>query len=293
MGNNKSKNDDLPDIDKIKEQIKNEILFEIKKDILDLKKDIEKIKVNSPSMKVNSKSVSPELLTVKSRLNSTESKRSKDIDKELNKDKEKLNREIKVLFLGPLNSGKTTLFKQLQIIYTEGLNYVEYKDLIKNVSETEENSYFTNNKDRIENIDYIPTNEDILNISSNNTETRDVTIEDLKFINIGKTDKKKILNLFYDVNFIIFVASLTDDVNDILNNYKNTVETFPSIPICVFLNKFDLLNIEVKDLYINDIKNKFLNIYKYSDIRITNALMTKDIKITFDFIIPYIKSFYN
>lgn len=60
-------------------------------------------------------------------------KRSKEIDKELGKAKRELNKEVKMLLLGTGASGKSTIAKQMQIIYLNGFGdkeKEEYKALI-------------------------------------------------------------------------------------------------------------------------------------------------------------------
>jgi len=49
-----------------------------------------------------------------------EAKKSSDIDKKIRDDRKKLHEEIKILLLGPGESGKSTIFKQMKIIQDHG-----------------------------------------------------------------------------------------------------------------------------------------------------------------------------
>lgn len=62
-----------------------------------------------------------------------ERQKSKDIDKDLTKEKRALDKEIKLLILGAGESGKSTFLKQIKMIYGNGFtaaDIINYKDLI-------------------------------------------------------------------------------------------------------------------------------------------------------------------
>ncbi|XP_054908706.1 guanine nucleotide-binding protein subunit alpha-11-like [Poeciliopsis prolifica] len=56
---------------------------------------------------------------------------SREIEKQIRKDKEKLKKEVKLLLLGTGESGKSTFVKQMRIIHGKGYNESEKKDFIK------------------------------------------------------------------------------------------------------------------------------------------------------------------
>lgn len=58
---------------------------------------------------------------------STENKRSKEIDAEIEGDKERIQNEIKLLLLGAGESGKTTFQKQIKMLYLKGFTEEEQK----------------------------------------------------------------------------------------------------------------------------------------------------------------------
>jgi len=53
-------------------------------------------------------------------LSSPEAKKNTEIDRQLNEDRKKIKSEIKILLLGPGESGKSTVFKQMKIIQDHG-----------------------------------------------------------------------------------------------------------------------------------------------------------------------------
>jgi len=63
-----------------------------------------------------------------------ESKKNAEIEKKLNEDRKKIKSEIKILLLGPGESGKSTIFKQMKIIQDNGgytkEELLEYKYII-------------------------------------------------------------------------------------------------------------------------------------------------------------------
>jgi energy-coupling factor transporter ATP-binding protein EcfA2 len=62
-----------------------------------------------------------------------EKERSRQIDAQLRKDKKELRKEMKLLLLGAGESGKSTVAKQMKIIYLEGFTESErrpYKEII-------------------------------------------------------------------------------------------------------------------------------------------------------------------
>jgi len=63
-----------------------------------------------------------------------ESKRNYEIERQLNSDRKKIKSEVKILLLGPGESGKSTIFKQMKIIQDNGgytqEELLEYKYII-------------------------------------------------------------------------------------------------------------------------------------------------------------------
>ncbi|KAL9098294.1 MAG: hypothetical protein Q9163_006023 [Psora crenata] len=64
-----------------------------------------------------------------SRSTSEESRRNMEIDKMIRKDKKIQARQVKILLLGAGESGKSTILKQMRIIYSEGFRMEERKEV--------------------------------------------------------------------------------------------------------------------------------------------------------------------
>ncbi|KAF4454595.1 G alpha chain [Fusarium albosuccineum] len=61
--------------------------------------------------------------------------RSRDIDRQLRQDEKRLSKEVKLLLLGAGESGKSTVLKQMKLIYSQGFSKnekLEWKPVIFN-----------------------------------------------------------------------------------------------------------------------------------------------------------------
>ena len=63
------------------------------------------------------------------RSTSEERKRNMEIEKMIRKDKKTQARQVKILLLGAGESGKSTILKQMRIIYSEGFRMDERKEV--------------------------------------------------------------------------------------------------------------------------------------------------------------------
>ncbi|XP_052840466.1 G protein alpha q subunit-like isoform X2 [Drosophila gunungcola] len=272
-----------------------------------------------------------------------EQKRINDeIERQLRTDKRNSNRELKLLVLGPGESGKSTFIKQMRIIHAKGFSPKETRGYIKLVYQnifmamqsmikamdkldisyghedhielaylvmsipyekvetfedpyvtaikrlwgdagiqkcydrrseyqlTDSTEYFLNDIARIENVFYLPTEQDILRV-------RVATVEILEYqFNLDglmirmydvagqRSQRNKWIHCFSDVTSIIFLAALSEfdqmlAEDDSVNRMKESKALFDTIvkykwflktPVILFLNKKDLFEqkIMTKDL---------------------------------------------
>ncbi|XP_017123519.1 G protein alpha q subunit-like [Drosophila elegans] len=265
-----------------------------------------------------------------------------EIERQLRMDKRNSRRELKLLILGPGESGKSTFIKQMRIIHAKGFSPNEVRGYIKLVYQnifmamqsmikamdkldisyahedhikladlvmsipyekvetfedpyvsaikrlwgdagiqkcydrrseyqlTDSTEYFLNDIARIENVSYLPTEQDILRV-------RVATVEILEYqFNLDglmirmydvagqRSQRNKWIHCFSDVTSIIFLAALSEfdqmlAEDDSVNRMKESKALFDTIvkykwflktPVILFLNKKDLFEqkIMTKDL---------------------------------------------
>jgi GTPase SAR1 family protein len=261
------------------------------------------------------------------------------IDRELKVDKYKRKTEIKILLLGGSESGKSTVLKQLRIIYQknfkpqERIQYrvviymniaqtakslielaehmkipikndtavniiktfnasidkdtplpekyfkalIEIRDYLKDKSNfftsseykvmmDDSSRYFMKNIDRLSCTDYIPTDQDILRCRVRTTGITQTIfkVNELLYrvVDVGgqRTERKKWIHCFDDVNAIIFLVALSgyDETlweDNKMNQMYEALLLFDSIcnskwfintPIILFLNKIDIFKKKIK-----------------------------------------------
>ncbi|KAL7750953.1 guanine nucleotide-binding protein subunit alpha [Sorochytrium milnesiophthora] len=273
-------------------------------------------------------------------------KTSASIDRGLVKDLEKSKQEVKLLLLGAGGSGKSTIFKQMQLIYGSGFSDADrtalrhgiYQNVIDglqkvlssaaiiantqpsdqpldiaeedqqalnavaaqssngrlealpnsftqtalNISRStvaqkvmaranefqivESTSYFMEHLQRIVNPNYLPTDQDILQMRIRTTAIMEkrYCIDGLQYaiIDVGgqRSERRKWLHCFESVTSIIFVIAVSEydqvlEEDDTVNRLKESILLFGSIcnsswfakiPLILFLNKTDLFAVKLR-----------------------------------------------
>ncbi|XP_073699766.1 guanine nucleotide-binding protein G(q) subunit alpha-like [Garra rufa] len=169
---------------------------------------------------------------------------------------------------------------QLQRCYVEAIRHLWadkgimecYKH--KREYQLDSTKYFIDNLDRIAAEDYIPTQQDILRVRKPTTGIieHSISIQKiiLRIVDVGghKSERRKWIHCFEDVTSVIFVASLSeyDQVlleNNMENRMKESLELFNTIihapwfansSIILFLNKMDIL---AEKIQFSDLKTYF------------------------------------
>ncbi|KAI8071224.1 guanine nucleotide binding protein, alpha subunit [Gongronella butleri] len=273
-----------------------------------------------------------------SRNSSTEGKRSREIDKEIDKERKQQTRHCKILLLGSGESGKSTILKQMKIINQNGfsqdelgswrtvifrnlydsaqaivnaMQQFEYQytsqdikdcatkllqDMDPNMAQLDpaiahclnkfwadanvqrcleerqsqfyimdNATYFFDNLDRIEQQDYVPTEQDVLRARLKSTGITEITFQldrlTIHMFDVGgqRSERKKWIHCFESVMSIIFCVALSEYDQVLLedgteNRMVESVRLFESIvnsrwflhtSIMLFLNKVDLFKIKV------------------------------------------------
>eukprot|EP00019_Armaparvus_languidus_P007573 CAMPEP_0168603842 /NCGR_PEP_ID=MMETSP0420-20121227/14955_1 /TAXON_ID=498008 /ORGANISM="Pessonella sp." /LENGTH=224 /DNA_ID=CAMNT_0008642871 /DNA_START=344 /DNA_END=1018 /DNA_ORIENTATION=- len=125
---------------------------------------------------------------------------------------------------------------------------------------TDSTKYYMDAVDRIAADDYLPSDEDILRVRAKTTGITEITfnIDDAKFrlVDVGgqRSERKKWIHCFAEVNAILFVVALSE--YDLMLHEDQTVrrpdesmqlfdemcnsEVFKTVPLVLFLNKTDL-----------------------------------------------------
>ncbi|OQE70063.1 hypothetical protein PENNAL_c0125G02515 [Penicillium nalgiovense] len=157
------------------------------------------------------------LKAAKQREKDEASRRDSDIGRQLKLEKEKAKKTFKILLLGAGESGKSTIIKQMGIDYSSALSEDEPKTRI---------------------------NESTFEIGSTKVQILDVDIQE--------PSRKKWLNCFEDVGYMIFVAALSSydqhtakghnamHEEMMLFDFLANGEQFKHKPVIVFLNKLDV-----------------------------------------------------
>ncbi|CAP80010.1 Guanine nucleotide-binding protein alpha-2 subunit [Penicillium chrysogenum] len=147
------------------------------------------------------------------------SRRDSDIGRQLKLEKEKAKKTFKILLVGAGGSGKSTIIKQMGIVYPNALSEDERSQMTR-------------------------INESSFELDSIKVQILDVDIQEPR--------RKKWLNCFEDVGYMIFVAALSNydqhtaeghnamhDEMMLFDSLAND-EQFKHKPIIVFLNKLDV-----------------------------------------------------
>jgi len=272
---------------------------------------------------------------------SAEQIEQKKINEQINtiiaKDKIRLNRIIKLLLLGPGDSGKSTISKQMKIIYLSGFsedercqikkviqsNILHYvKILVKNANKfgfaltpsnqeqadkilatldsdssldfnpqigeiiaklyddeaikscllrysefqlSDSAPYWFSEIKRISQLDYIPTEADLLRVRIKTTGISEIEFpignNQIKMVDVGgqRNERKKWIHCFQDVAAIIYVVSLSEydiflEENESINRMHESLKLFEDIVNNAwFSNSAVILLLNKKDLFLEKI----------------------------------------
>jgi len=191
-----------------------------------------------------------------------------------------------------------------------------YRSKQKVIQLNDSASYFFDQVDRISQPDYVPTRDDILRarLRSTGIEEAEFTFEEIiiNMVDVGgqRSERRKWIHCFSNVNAILFVASLScydqclrEDIYQnsmietlLLFQEVTNSEHFKSTEVILFLNKLDIfqdkiINTPLSEIFpeydgggdpqkaLGFIKNKFREVTNnYSYVHVTCALNTKNIK---------------
>ncbi|CAB3399084.1 unnamed protein product [Caenorhabditis bovis] len=168
---------------------------------------------------------------------------SRAIDKDLEKKSDYL--EQKILLLGPGESGKSTVLKQMN---------------------------FYDEIDRISAPSYVPSSADILHtrVPTTGVVRVEFVLKNIKFqvVDVGgqRSERKKWIHCFDDVNAILFIAAVSEfDQKVVEDNATNRIDEalklfydianskyFRPASLILFLNKIDLFRKKITNVFISD-----------------------------------------
>ncbi|XP_036993816.1 guanine nucleotide-binding protein subunit alpha-12 isoform X3 [Artibeus jamaicensis] len=201
-------------------------------------------------------------------------RRSRDIDAGLARERRAVRRLVKILLLGAGESGKSTFLKQMRIIHGREFDQkalLEFRDTIfDNILKGESVRYFLDNLDRIGQLNYIPSKQDILlaRKATKGIVEHDFVIKKIPFkmVDVGgqRSQRQKWFQCFDGITSILFMVSsseydqvlMEDRRTNRLVESMNIFETiannklFFNVSIILFLNKTDLLVEKVKGVSI-------------------------------------------
>uniref|UniRef100_A0AAQ5X2U0 Guanine nucleotide binding protein (G protein) alpha 12a n=1 Tax=Amphiprion ocellaris TaxID=80972 RepID=A0AAQ5X2U0_AMPOC len=205
-------------------------------------------------------------------------RRSREIDAMLARERRAVRRLVKILLLGAGESGKSTFLKQMRIINGQEFDQkalLDFRDTIyENVLKSESVKYFLDNLDRIGQLNYIPSKQDILfaRKATKGIVEHDFVIKKIPFkmVDVGgqRSQRQKWFQCFDGITSILFMVSSseydqvlmedrrTNRLVESMNIFETIVNNklFLNVSIILFLNKTDLL---VEKIRTVDIRKNF------------------------------------
>ncbi|XP_005289155.1 guanine nucleotide-binding protein subunit alpha-12 isoform X2 [Trachemys scripta elegans] len=209
-------------------------------------------------------------------------RRSREIDAMLARERRAVRRLVKILLLGAGESGKSTFLKQMRIIHGREFDQkalLEFRAIIyENMVKGESVKYFLDNLDRIGQLNYFPSKQDILlaRKATKGIVEHDFIIKKIPFkmVDVGgqRSQRQKWFQCFDGITSILFMVSSseydqvlmedrrTNRLVESMNIFETIVNNklFFNVSIILFLNKMDLLVEKVKTVsikkYFSDFK---------------------------------------
>ncbi|XP_032419335.1 guanine nucleotide-binding protein subunit alpha-12a isoform X2 [Xiphophorus hellerii] len=205
-------------------------------------------------------------------------RRSREIDAMLARERRAVRRLVKILLLGAGESGKSTFLKQMRIINGQEFDKKALLDfrgtIYENILKSESVKYFLDNLDRIGQLSYIPSKQDILfaRKATKGIVEHDFVIKKIPFkmVDVGgqRSQRQKWFQCFDGITSILFMVSSseydqvlmedrrTNRLVESMNIFETIVNNklFLNVSIILFLNKTDLL---VEKIRTVDIRKNF------------------------------------
>ncbi|KAL7404391.1 hypothetical protein ABVT39_014036 [Epinephelus coioides] len=205
-------------------------------------------------------------------------RRSREIDAMLARERRAVRRLVKILLLGAGESGKSTFLKQMRIINGQEFDkkaLLDFRDTIyENILKSESVKYFLDNLDRIGQLNFIPSKQDILfaRKATKGIVEHDFIIKKIPFkmVDVGgqRSQRQKWFQCFDGITSILFMVSSseydqvlmedrrTNRLVESMNIFETIVNNklFLNVSIILFLNKTDLL---VEKIRTVDIRKNF------------------------------------
>ncbi|XP_071426868.1 guanine nucleotide-binding protein subunit alpha-12 isoform X2 [Pithys albifrons albifrons] len=209
-------------------------------------------------------------------------RRSREIDAMLARERRAVRRLVKILLLGAGESGKSTFLKQMRIIHGREFDQkalLEFRATIyENILKGESVKYFLDNLERIGQLNYFPSKQDILlaRKATKGIVEHDFIIKKIPFkmVDVGgqRSQRQKWFQCFDGITSILFMVSSseydqvlmedrrTNRLVESMNIFETIVNNklFFNVSIILFLNKMDLLVEKVKTVsikkYFSDFK---------------------------------------
>ncbi|XP_054849079.1 guanine nucleotide-binding protein subunit alpha-12 isoform X2 [Eublepharis macularius] len=201
-------------------------------------------------------------------------RRSREIDAMLARERRSVRRLVRILLLGAGESGKSTFLKQMRIIHGREFDQkalLEFRATIyENILKGESVKYFLDNLDRIGQLNYFPSKQDILlaRKATKGIVEHDFIIKKIPFkmVDVGgqRSQRQKWFQCFDGITSILFMVSSseydqvlmedrrTNRLVESMNIFETIVNNklFFNVSIILFLNKMDLLVEKVRSVSI-------------------------------------------
>ncbi|KAI7803217.1 putative guanine nucleotide-binding protein subunit alpha-12-like [Triplophysa rosa] len=201
-------------------------------------------------------------------------RRSREIDAMLARERRAVRRLVKILLLGAGESGKSTFLKQMRIIHGKEFDQkarLDFRDTIfENIIKSESVKYFLDDLDRIGQLNYVPSRQDILlaRKATKGIVEHDFVIKKIPFkmVDVGgqRSQRQKWFQCFDGITSILFMVSSseydqvlmedrrTNRLVESMNIFETIVNNklFSNVSIILFLNKMDLLVEKVRKVSI-------------------------------------------